>query len=434
MKSRLLLLILLPVFFVSVIRAEPIMPEFEHKLMELSIKQNEKGIRNLTQEIKKQIEKNEAGPSQKARLNYLLCFANFQIIFLHYGMVEDVSELHSQDKQHLEKAIELDPNMAEAYAMRALITTQSLPPSKVIDASKEDMAKANELDPGNPDFMVVKGFIHLFRPEGSEMILKSALDAYSKKDQKSLENNWWYLMAYGLLGDLLLGSFKQVPKYDEAYRYIHKALELRPDFGYAIHTLKPFTRMHSPLSENELPKSKWSFLAEDAKGDQVSPTAFGAASDRTYHLFDAQKLEYTLDFSQGLVWFRFTYYACPSQDFGINLMLDTDGNANNGANWFYKNKSFKFDIQATLWLRKTRGRYYGVNALSKASDARERRLASISDKAMQFFFDKKNKQLYVAIKHSDLGSPSQMRVAGATGSNRFWNDDIPDQGAGKIQP
>jgi len=129
----------------------------------------------------------------------------------------------------------------------------------------------------------------------------------------------------------------------------------------------------------------------------------------------------------GMVWFKFEYYAFPSENFGINLLLDIDSNPENGSSWF-SNREFKYDVLATVWLRREGGQYIGINGLSETYDSDRRRMTMKASGNIDFYLDVKNKQVIIGIPLSDLNASTNIKVAGTVGSNLYWADNIPDKG------
>jgi len=103
--------------------------------------------------------------------------------------------------EHLQRAIELDPNYAEAYAALAAVHLNSayflsLPPTEVVPRARNMLTKALDLDPNNADAVLAKGWI--------EMTFDWDWDAAERSHLRALElgpslshvhNNFAYLLA-----------------------------------------------------------------------------------------------------------------------------------------------------------------------------------------------------------------------------------------------
>src|SRR5262249_18469689 len=105
----------------------------------------------------------------------------------------------------------------------------------------------------------------------------------------------------------------------------------------------------------------WRELGKDPAGDGKKPS-----------LPDAVAVATSTEPGGERVWFRITLKEPPSlAAFGINLVLDVDGDPNNGSAWWGVNKEFHFDRLVSVWLFKTGSNYEGVAGISSAAAVAE---------------------------------------------------------------
>jgi len=174
----------------------------------------------------------------------------------------------------------------------------------------------------------------------------------------------------------------------------------------------------SPASE--LPKGPWKELTTDAPDD-----------GKQKRLPDATTLAVGPDDAKGRVWFRIALSGpVPARWVGVNLALDTDGDPNNGMEWWGTNKVFKFDRLVTVYGSATGSGYDGMIGIAEADEVKAGNLMGSKDERVSLVLDRGDPALIVGIPRSALGGLGKpVRLVAAVGSAFAHNDDVPNEGA-----
>lgn len=400
----------------------------EDKAHEYAILQDEKGFDELKKKLDN-IKEGDLSKEEKAHLYYLKAFVGYQPVFINYGQVENTMDVISVVKRNLEKAIELDPKHVEARSLKALLTSGNLPPGKALDAIKEDLDAIRKLKNGDIYAALVTGYAKAFTSDGGVTDFEKAIKAFEKNGRT---DDWWYLSAKVYLADIYLGNFKREEDYAKGNKLVEEIKTMYPKSGY-LQVVNHFISDQSSKKLSKEPKISWSELATDAGDDARDPQKMLQLDKGGHDIFDAKQLDYALDFSNGIVWFKFQYEKFPSENFGINIFFDLDGDDENG-NLFMFNREFRYDIAGTLWLRKDGDKYMGVNGLATGHDFARRRMVAKKEGAFEYYIDKENKVLIVGVAHQYLGYPQDIKVYAAVGTNKYWEDNIPNKGGVSITP
>jgi len=102
---------------------------------------------------------------------------------------------------YLERAIEIDPEYADAYALLAGVQLNStyflgLPPTEVVPRARKNLGKALELDPNNADAVLVKGWIEMTYDWDWDAAERSHLRALELAPSRSqVHSNYAYMLA-----------------------------------------------------------------------------------------------------------------------------------------------------------------------------------------------------------------------------------------------
>ena len=163
----------------------------------------------------------------------------------------------------------------------------------------------------------------------------------------------------------------------------------------------------------------WRELAKDPAGDGKKAS-----------LPDAVSVSVMTEKDGGRVWFRIGLKEAPSQPwFGLNLVLDVDGDANNGAPWWGTNKAFHFDRLVSVWLFKTGSTYEGVAGTTNATALTDGEFMA-DGQDVRVAVDRDSPAFLVGVPPSVLGTGrGPVRLVAAVGSALAHNDDVPDTGA-----
>jgi hypothetical protein len=165
----------------------------------------------------------------------------------------------------------------------------------------------------------------------------------------------------------------------------------------------------------------WQSLATDAAGDGNHP-----------RLPDAKELFYALDAKTQRVWFKVTLHnPLPEGWFGMNIVIDSDDNADNGMAWWGTNK-IKFDLLASAYLAKGEGYWQGVVGLSDSAGAGRTVFDSLSRDVL-IAVDREQPALLLGAPRAALGARPTIRVIATVGSTLVNNDDIGNEGMATVK-
>lgn len=425
-KNTLTLMLL---FIVSSIMAQnTTLSNFNSKAHKLAIQQDIEGLNEIKSKLDA-IDKSSLSKKEQAYLNYLKAFVGYQPIFIEWGQVENAMDAISLSKRNLEKAIEMDPKLAEARLLKSLLTSGSLPPGKALEAVKGDLVELRKLDNGDIYADFATGMANSFTSDGGVDFFESSIKAMRQKGMAG--DNWWYWGAVTYLADVYLGNFRRPEEFDKAVKLINHIKENQPDAGY-LSNIDHFVTDHTSKALSKPPKVSWNQLATDASDDARDPQKMLGLEQGEFEIFDVKALYYSLDFSQGMIWFKFEYEKFPSENFGINIFFETDQDTDNGNLFMPYNRDFRYDIAGTLWLKKIGDKYIGVNGLAKGHDFARRRMVAKDEGSFDFYVDEGNKTLIVGVPHQYLDFPQSISVYATVGTNKNWEDNIPDKGGVSI--
>lgn len=128
------------------------------------------------------------------------------------------------------------------------------------------------------------------------------------------------------------------------------------------------------------------------------------------------------------IWFRFDLYAYNNKKaFALNLLFDTDNDQKTGNNWFGTNTAFTFDNALTLWMQKSGAGFQGLHGMMSPEDFTTGNQNLVIANNTTYYLDQDRKMYIVGFKISDLAMKGKtLRLIGAVGEFRTWNDDIGD--------
>jgi len=173
-----------------------------------------------------------------------------------------------------------------------------------------------------------------------------------------------------------------------------------------------------------LPATGWVQLADDPAGDGKVPS-----------LPDVRRLEAIPASPDGLLWLRMTLEDKPHDRWlGLNVVLDVDGDPENGQPWWGANSAFKFDRLVTVWCIRVPQGCQGFIGVADAAEAAAGKMSSGGPQGLRFAIDQEHQAFVVGIPRAELGlGKSGARLVAAVGSALLYNDDVPGQGAAIVR-
>lgn len=178
-----------------------------------------------------------------------------------------------------------------------------------------------------------------------------------------------------------------------------------------------------PVTPQNLLSADWEKIITDKEGDLQNPG-----------MSDAKALHFYHDKSADILWFKFELYNEMNKSAAaMNLLFDIDANQNTGTNWFGTNTQFTFERMATLWIRREKDSYGGINGIADAHGVQTTNWTSMSSNSVKYYLDKELNAYFIGIKRKDLHPDlKEFNVIGAVGEYFTWNDDISEEGFATI--
>jgi tetratricopeptide (TPR) repeat protein len=397
-------------------------------LLEVSMKGDSAAMVQARQRFEKLLENPQVAKNDSlaAWAHYYVALANWQMGFVTYGNTEGVKKMLGSAITHLEAATKLKPNLVDAYAVlrRCYYWQYMLDPGigmAVWRASAAALQKAKEFSPENPRVIFEEAIDLFYKPPqaggNQEQGLKRFHEAANARQQNSTTDkayeDWWRATMYMFLGQAYLG----VEKPEEAEKAFQNALALQPNFAMVKNGMLPMTEEMTVPAVRNLDHVAWKQLTADPANDGRNPS-----------WAEAKALSYYYDASTDTIWFKFDLERLPNLNaFGINLIVDTDQNQQNGASWWGNNKTFKYDRLVTVWVIKTGpNRYRGSVGIGDIRGIQLNQYTGLFRNNVAFHADAEKKIFLLGFKSADLDSDGRFNLIGEVGSNVGWNDDVPD--------
>jgi hypothetical protein len=163
----------------------------------------------------------------------------------------------------------------------------------------------------------------------------------------------------------------------------------------------------------------WRQLATDPEGDGKPG------------LPDARALYAAVDPRRPITWVRIDLRDdLPATWIGVNLVLDTDGDPEDGAAWRGKNTAFKFDRLVTAWVFSAMDHYEGMIGIAPPDQVSQGFV--VSDDEVHLALDRYARRVYLGVPSTTFDEKT--RAVAAVGSSFLFSDDLPESGAVALVP
>jgi tetratricopeptide (TPR) repeat protein len=185
----------------------------------------------------------------QALAHYYAALADFRMINLYPEDAEAKRKQVIQDGiGHLKRAVEIDPQMADAWALLAGCYGQMMGMNPMQGMSlgpkaSEAMDKAKELAPNNPRVWIVSGTQDFYTPSmfggDKEAALRKFKKAARLAEQESVDDplmpDWGHAEAHAWIGIAHMNA----ERYAQARTAFETALDLNPNYGWVKSVLLP---------------------------------------------------------------------------------------------------------------------------------------------------------------------------------------------------
>lgn len=177
------------------------------------------------------------------------------------------------------------------------------------------------------------------------------------------------------------------------------------------------------LAGSTMYAQNWNEIASDGQGDGANPS-----------LNDGKSLSWYYNSATDSLWFRVEVYGpMATNAFGVNIVLDTDGNPANGDAWWGNNGGFRYDRLITAWVTRSGQNYVGTIGVADPGGVAANDYGNLHRNNLQVIVDQAQNSYLIGVLRSDVDTDGNMRAIAAVGSNQYWNDDIPNSGAGILE-
>lgn len=402
----------------------------QNQLLETSIKSDSAGMVLARQRFEKLLENQQVteNDSLAAWAHYFIAFADWQLGFAMFGNQANTIKIMEEAVTHLNAAIKLKENLVDAYAVlrRCSYWLIMLDPSRAKTNWPEIIAalkKAQAVAPNHPRVMFEEAIDLFYRPpqaggnqeQGLKRFHEATQSFAAKSSADKAYEDWWRATMYMFLGQ----AYLSMEKPEEAERAFKNALAVQPNFAMVQNGMLPMTQETAVPPVRDFEQVTWKQLITDPANDGRNP-----------NWAEAKALSYFYDAVTDSIWFKFDLERLPNPNaFGINLVVDTDQNQQNGANWWGNNKTFKYDRLVTVWVIKTgSNRYRGSVGIGDVRGVQLNRYTNLFQNNLAFHADAEKKIFLLGFKSAELDADGRFDLMGEVGSNVGWNDDIPDMG------
>ena len=314
---------------------------------------------------------------------------------------------------HIDRALELDPQSADAWMVSSVLRSAALRNKVVVPkdpaGTPNRMAHALEIDAKSPAVAFFSAILHSMnpdgpaRPEGVQAFddLVARLDA--DRSATGRRFGLWDAQAYAWA--ILVRMAADEPRAETLRPMAAKLVALRPDFAFG-QALAEYVSDHRFVAP---PDVTWQPFLTDAAGDGKNPKLPDVvAVDRAE--------------SGDRLWYRVTFHDPLPRSFGVNLVVNRSGDPAAGMKWWGKDSTFHFDRLVTAWISRDGDRYFGRIGITDDEGARGARSSKLSsDVALAMAGD--NRSVIVGVPKSVMGMTDASTMIVAGGSHLVWNDD-----------
>ena len=315
--------------------------------------------------------------------------------------------------RHADRAIELDPQFADAWVISAMLRGgaqrfgQAAP--KDPPGTPNRFTRAMELDAKSPAVALFNGMMHSFNPAGAAppegVRLIDELAARLDADRAATGRRFGLWDAQAHLWTIFVRMASDEPRSETLRPMVAQLLAQRPDFALAQQLAEAVAERHFVTA----PALTWQPFLTDASGDGKNPKLPDIiAVDRAE---DSDRL-----------WYRVTFREPLPRSFGVNVVINRSGDPATGMRWWGTGSTFRFDRLVTAWISRDGDRYFGRVGVTDDDGARGSRLTKIpADILLAMAND--DRSVILGVPRAALGLTDSSTVIVAGGSHLVWNDD-----------
>ena len=345
--------------------------------------------------------------------HFLVALSAFFESLSAYRDVGTSGRLAAMGIRHSDRAVEMDPQFADAWALSAALRRNAQRAGQAAAAdppgTPNRITLALELNSKSPLVALLNGTARAMNPagpanpEGVQIIddLVARLDADRASSLRPF--GLWDAEAYAW--KIMVRMAADDPRAEPLRPLAARLLEQRPDFALG-HVIADSLADHRFVTE---PAVVWQPFLTDPAGDGKNPKLSDViAVDRAE--------------SGDRLWYRITVQEPLPRSFGTNIVVNRRGDPATGMLWWGTGSTFRFDRLVTAWISRDGDRYFGKVGVTDDDGARGLRFSKISSD-VHLAVGGDGRTVMVGVPRAALDLTGKSTFVVAVGSHLVWNDD-----------
>jgi len=372
-----------------------------------------------------------AGDVRLARdAHYLIALSAWAQLYTGNNDAATLARIAEQGVRHADRAAALDESFADAFALggadRAGMLMFGARSPEIRTAMIERIQRSVKIDPASPPAAFFSALARSINPAGPAA--PAGIQAYADLVQR-LETRlsggparpgFWDVQARAWFAIVRLQT--ETPDVAAIRPDVTRLVAMRPDSALARElAFRVEPRAWAPAAALE--GLAWRTLGNDPAGDGTNPA-----------WPDLRSLELARSAAGNgdRVWFRLTFEQGLPPSFGVNLVVDRDGDPRGDAKWWGGGSHFRYDRLVTAWVVREGDGYFGLTGVTDANGGTTQRLMKLS-KDVLLRLGEDRRSVVVGVPASALELVGGARIVGAGGTNLMWNDNLTAEGGEGIE-
>jgi len=345
--------------------------------------------------------------------HYLIALSAFFESFSAYRDLAASGRLAAAGIRHSDRAIEIDPQFADAWMISAALRRNAQRAGVVVPADPPSapnrVKRAIELDAKSPLVALLSGAARSMNPngaanpEGVQMIddLAARLDA----DRAATGRRFGLWDAQAHAWKILVRIAADEPSAEPLRPLAAQLMKQRPDFALGQFLAESVAERRFVAA----PSVVWQpFLTDPAGDGKVASHPDVIAVDRAE--------------SGDRLWYRVTFREPLPRSFGTNIAVNRSGDPATGMPWWGAGSSSRFDRLVTAWISRDGDRYFGRVGVTDDDGARGVRFSKITTD-VQLAMGPDDRSVMIGVPRTALELTDKSTIVVAGGTHLVWNDD-----------
>jgi|GEM_PF-2122691 len=345
--------------------------------------------------------------------HYLVALSALFESFSAYRDVGTNGRLAVMGIRHADRALEFDPQFADAWMISAALRRNAQRASQVVPpdlpGAPNRVAKAIELDAKSPLVAFMSGIVRSMNPagaafpEGVQIIDDFAARLDADRAATGRRFGLWDAQAHAWR--ILVRIAADEPRAETLRPMAARLMEQRPDFALGQFLVESVAEHRFVAA----PAVTWQpFLTDPAGDGKVATHPDVIAVDRAE--------------SGDRLWYRVTFRDPLPRSFGTNIVVNRSGDPTTGMAWWGTGSTFRFDRLVTAWISRDGDRYFGRVGITDDDGARGARFSKITTD-VQLAMGADDRSVMIGVPRSALELTDKSTIVVAGGTHLVWNDD-----------